>query len=229
MLTPEEKWFFDHHGFIILRQVVPPEDIELMIELGNQWHDMKLEELPPPLTSTSRNSAYNSTIAHWINNIQYGDAVFQRLVLNIEIMRVIIALTRSAPCLVDCALTKNYTTSDDINFHASGQDYGVENGEPHAGLLMLAPHWLMSQQERVLSVYPEATNVILTHPIICQFTTVPQPLLTSLSMPVIVSSLQKHSTTVQDVGQKHILALLFSTDTLITGRMVRCLKRNINI
>ncbi len=135
MLTAEEKWFFDHHGFIILRNVVPPDDIQLMIDLGNRWHEMKLEELPPPLTSTSRTSTYAATIAHWINNVQYGDPVFQRLVINIEIMRVIISLTRGAPCLVDCALTKNYKTSDDIKFHASGQDYGVENGEPHAGFI----------------------------------------------------------------------------------------------
>ncbi len=138
MLTPDEKWFFDHHGFIILHQVVPPDDIQLMIELGNRWHDMTLEELPPPLTSTSRSGASSPTIAHWINHVQYGDAAFQRLVLNPEIMRVIIALTRETPCLVDCALTKNYTTSDDINFHASGQDYGVEKGEPYAGFLNAA-------------------------------------------------------------------------------------------
>lgn len=135
MLTPKEKWFFDHHGFIILRKVVPPEDIKIMIELGNRWHDMELEELPQPLTSTSKAGNHSPTIAHWINNIQYGHEVFQRLVLNMEIMRVIIALTRAAPCLVDCALTKNYTTSDDINFHASGQDYSVENGEPRAGFI----------------------------------------------------------------------------------------------
>ena len=138
MLTPDEKWFFDHHGFIILHQVVPPDDIQLMIELGNRWHDMTLEELPPPLTSTSRSGARSPTIAHWINHVQYGDTAFQRLVLNPEIMRVIIALTRETPCLVDCALTKNYTTSDDINFHASGQDYGVEKGEPYAGFLNAA-------------------------------------------------------------------------------------------
>lgn len=135
MLTPDEKWFFDHHGFIILRKVVPPDDIELMIELGNRWHDMTLDELPPPLTSTSRTNDYTSTIAHWINNVHYGDTAFQRLVLNIDIMRVVIALTRGSPCLVDCALTKNYKTSDDIHFHASGQDYGVEEGEPYAGFI----------------------------------------------------------------------------------------------
>ena len=135
MLTPHEKWFFDHHGFIILRSVVSSEDVERMIELGNQWHDMTLAELPPPLTSTSRNGDASPTIAHWINHIQYGDPVFQRLVLNREIMRVIIALTRGTPCLVDCALTKNCTTSDDIHFHAAGQDYSVDESGPRAGFL----------------------------------------------------------------------------------------------
>jgi len=138
MLTPDEKWFFDHHGFIILRQVVSPEAVQLMVGLGNRWHNMTLEELPPPLTSTSRSGTHSPTIAHWINHVQYGNLVFQQLVLNLEIMRVIIALTRGTPCLVDCALTKNYTTSDDINFHAAGQDYGVEKSEPHAGFLNAA-------------------------------------------------------------------------------------------
>ena len=135
MLKPEEKWFFDHHGFIILRKVVSTEDIQLMIDFGNLWHSMSLEELPPPLTSTSKRGNHSETIAHWINHIHYGDEVFQRLVLNPAIMRVIISLTRGAPCLVDTALTKNYKKSDDIHFHASGQDYGIEEGEPHAGFL----------------------------------------------------------------------------------------------
>ncbi len=138
MLTSDEKWFFDHHGFIILRQVVPVEDIRLMIELGDLWHQMSLEALPPPLTSTSRTGTHSPTIAHWINHVQYGHQVFQRLVLNVEIMRVIIALTRNTPCLVDCALTQNHKTSDDIGFHAAGQDYGVENGMPYAGFLNAA-------------------------------------------------------------------------------------------
>ena len=48
MLTPEEKWFFDHHGFIHLRGVVHPDDLTRMIELADVWHDMALDELPPP-------------------------------------------------------------------------------------------------------------------------------------------------------------------------------------
>lgn len=138
MLAPHEKWFFDHHGFIILRKVVPPEEIERMIHLGEQWHASPLDSLPPPLTSTSRIGDRSSTIAHWINHIQYGDPVFQRLVLNLEIMRVIIALTRGTPCLVDCALTQNHQTSDDIHFHAAGQDYGIKDETPRAGFLNAA-------------------------------------------------------------------------------------------
>lgn len=135
MLTDKESWFFDHHGFIILRNVVSKEDIERMIELGNRWHDMPLEELPSPLTSTSRIGDRSQTIAHWINHIHYADEVFQQLVLNRKIMRVVIALTRGTPCLVDTALTRNFKESDDITFHAAGKDYGVENGSPHAGFL----------------------------------------------------------------------------------------------
>ena len=135
MLTTEEKWFFDHHGFIHLRDVVPPDDLRRMIQLADVWHDMALEELPPPLASTSRSGQHTPTIAHWINHVQYGDVAFQRLALNADIMRVIIALTQGTPCLVDCALTKNYRTSDDISFHAAGKDYSVVQGQPRAGFL----------------------------------------------------------------------------------------------
>jgi len=135
MLTKEETWFFDHHGFIILPQVVPPEEISRMINLGNLWHDMPMEELPPPLTSTSKVGDRSSTIAHWINHVHYVDEVFQRLVLNPEIMRVVITLTRGTPCLVDSALTRNFRDSDDITFHAAGKDYGVVDSMPHAGFL----------------------------------------------------------------------------------------------
>lgn len=130
-----EKWFFDHHGFIILRDIVPPDDIGRMIELCNLWHESPTENLPAPLTSTSRSGDRSTTIAHWINHVHYADETFQRLVLNPHIMRVIIALTRGATCLVDSALTRNFRESDDIGFHASGQDYGIENGAPHAGFI----------------------------------------------------------------------------------------------
>ena len=96
-------------------------------------------------------------------------------------MRVIIALTRETPCLVDCALTKNYTTSDDIKFHASGQDYGVENGEPHAGFINAGTSLVDVPEGTGLSVFPVATSETLSHPTICQFTMGPP---TVINVPV---------------------------------------------
>ena len=139
MLTDQEKWYFDHHGFIILPQVILGDDIERMLELGDRWHGMPLEDLPHPLTSTAdTHPDYSPTIARWINHIQYSDPVFQRLALNPEIMRVIISLTHSYPVLVDTALTKNYRTSDDIHFHASDQEYEIIDDKPFAGFLNAA-------------------------------------------------------------------------------------------
>ena len=139
MLTDQEKWYFDHHGFIILPQVILGGDIEWMLELGDRWHGMPLEDLPHPLTSTAdTHPDYSPTIARWINHIQYSDPVFQRLALNPEIMRVIISLTHSYPVLVDTALTKNHRTSDDIHFHASDQEYEIIDDKPFAGFLNAA-------------------------------------------------------------------------------------------
>ena len=139
MLTEKEKWYFDHHGFIILPKVVSCDELNRMIKLGEHWHSLPLNELPHPLTSTAdTHPDYSHTIARWINHVQYADPVFQRLVLNPEIMRIIISLTHYYPVLVDTALTKNDKTSDDIHFHAAGQDYRVIDGQPFAGFLNAA-------------------------------------------------------------------------------------------
>ena len=112
---------------------------------------------------------------------------FQRLVLNTEIMRVIIHLTRAAPCLVDCALTKNLTTSDDIKLHASGQDYGVEDGEPYAGFINAGTSLVdVPEGNRFRSVYPVVINATLNLQRICRFTMDHQQSSTFLLMQVIV-------------------------------------------
>ena len=46
LLAPTEKWFFDHHGYILLKDVVPKADIYRMIALGDRWHELPLEQLP---------------------------------------------------------------------------------------------------------------------------------------------------------------------------------------
>ena len=36
-LTEEEKWYFDLHGYLILRQVITPDEVLQMLKLGFNW------------------------------------------------------------------------------------------------------------------------------------------------------------------------------------------------
>ena len=38
MLTEEEKWRFDLHGYLVLKQAVSPADVERMIARSDEWH-----------------------------------------------------------------------------------------------------------------------------------------------------------------------------------------------
>jgi hypothetical protein len=135
LLTDEEKWFFDHHGFLILRGIISAEEVAEMKSLGEEWHS-RLTNLPAPLYSSSREHPdFSPNIAHWINRIEYGHPVFERLALNPEVLRVVIALTHGYPTLVDTALTRNTTASDDIRFHEVRGGYRMLDGEPFANFL----------------------------------------------------------------------------------------------
>lgn len=125
MLTPEEKWFFDLTGYIVLPQVVSPEDVQRMLELGDAWHDLPDEQLPPPLW-TYCDAHTEPTAARALDNVVYRDEVFQRLVLNPKIMRVVLALTGNRPQLLAASYTKNYKHNDEIPFH-NGHDGSLHN------------------------------------------------------------------------------------------------------
>ena len=207
MLSEKEKWFFDHHGYIILKDVVVKEDITRMIELGDRWHEMTLEELPPPLTSTAlSNPKASPTLARWINHVHYADETFQRLVLNRQIMRVILAFTRQNPCLVDTALTKNYRTSDEINFHAAGRDYQVEDGAPYAGFLNAAISLVDVPAGTGFVVCPAATNAISNYPTASRSTTDHPPSSMCRCKRATALFLPRHSTTAPKPGPRNIRA-----------------------
>ena len=36
-LTEEEKWYFDLHGFLVLRNVIPKDEIAEMLEVLRHW------------------------------------------------------------------------------------------------------------------------------------------------------------------------------------------------
>ncbi len=145
MLTDREKWLFDLHGFLLLKQVVSREDVQRMLALAEAWHAVEDADLPTPLSSY-RDSGTRPTTPRSIVRVEYADPVFQRLALNPEIMRVVLALTGNAPQLLQLALTKTFCHSDDILFHQGAvgglrnpaNDYQAANGEILATFLNAA-------------------------------------------------------------------------------------------
>jgi hypothetical protein len=125
MLTEEEKWRFDLHGYLVLKQAVTPEDVRYMVQLCDEWHAKEDSELPAPL-KTYRDTSTKPTTPRSINQIEYVDPVFERLILNKEIMRVVLALTDNAPQHVGSALAVNTKASDDLVFHG-GVSGGIHN------------------------------------------------------------------------------------------------------
>ena len=125
MLTEEEKWRFDLHGYLLLEQAVPAADVRRMVALCDDWHGRDDDALPAPLTSY-RDASTKPTTPRSINNVEYVDEVFQRLILNPEIMRVVLALTDNCPQHLGVALTRNTKDSDDLALHG-GASGGIHN------------------------------------------------------------------------------------------------------
>jgi len=125
MLTQKEKWFFDLTGYLVLPQVISPETVGKMLEIGNRWHDLPEGELPPPL-NTYHDDHTHETTPRAIDNVVYGDPIFQELVLNPQIMRVVLALTDFRPQLLAATYTRNFKNEDDTPLH-NGFEGGIRN------------------------------------------------------------------------------------------------------
>ena len=92
-LTDEEKWYFDLQGYLILRQVISPEKVQQLCNVIDQWFSMKKEDVPKPVNVNRRE--YTSHIG----NPHYGHQLFQDLVQNEHILRVVMGLMWNRPRL----------------------------------------------------------------------------------------------------------------------------------
>ena len=116
MLTDEEKWLFDLHGFLVLRQVITRDDLATMINQCDKWHAMTEDQLPPPMCSYE-DPEQKPNVARAILHAEYGHPVFDQLILNLSIMRVVLALTRERPQHLLSALTVNHSNTEEIELH----------------------------------------------------------------------------------------------------------------
>ena len=147
-LTEEEKWHYDLFGYLVLRQVVSPGEIERMLEIANGWFAAP-ETAPEPVNVTQDE---HSGV---LNNVQYGDRIFERLSLNEKVMRIVMGLMWNRPRLFNCALvlqkqrpisegekerlhrdTSGFEFPD--GFHNPHNDYQAGNGQIYSNFVNTA-------------------------------------------------------------------------------------------
>ena len=147
-LTEEEKWHYDLFGYLLLRQVVSPTEVERMLGMADNWF-ADSEAAPEPVNVTQ--DEYSGVL----NNIQYGDRIFERLSLNEKVLRVVMGLMWNRPRLFNCALVmqKQRPISDDEKerfhrdtsgfdfpdgFHNPHNDYQAGNGQIYSNFVNTA-------------------------------------------------------------------------------------------
>ena len=147
-LTEEEKWHYDLFGYLVLRQVVSPAEVERMLAVANGWF-ADPEAAPEPVNVTQ--DEYSGVLG----NIQYGDQIFERLSLNEKVLRVVMGLMWNRPRLFNCALVlqKQHPISEDEKerlhrdtsgfefpdgFHNPHNDYQAGDGQIYSNFVNTA-------------------------------------------------------------------------------------------
>ena len=98
-LTEEEKWYFDLHGYLILRQVITPDEVLQMLKIANNWleHPDQAPESIKVMVEEYRGV---------INPLPYGHRIFERTSLNQKALRIVMGLMWNRPRLFNCALVQ---------------------------------------------------------------------------------------------------------------------------
>ncbi len=147
-LTEEEKWHYDLFGYLVLRQVISPTEVERMLEIAKEWF-ADPEAAPEPVNVNQDD--YSGVL----NNVQYGDRIFERLSLNEKVMRIVMGLMWNRPRLFNCALVmqKQRPIGEDEKerlhrdtsgfdfpdgFHNPHNDYQAGNGQIYSNYVNTA-------------------------------------------------------------------------------------------
>ena len=77
MLTEEEKWRFDLHGYLVLKQAVAASEVERMVALSDEWHALEDADLPEPLRTVF--CRYSTAYASWSPGARPMEDFRQRL------------------------------------------------------------------------------------------------------------------------------------------------------
>ena len=59
-MNEEEKWYFDTHGYIIVRNVLSRKDVDHLIEKFEEWRKLPKDEVPTPMNRNLELSVFQN-------------------------------------------------------------------------------------------------------------------------------------------------------------------------
>ena len=71
-MDEEEKWYFDTHGYIIVRNVLSKKDAEYLIERFEEWRKLPDDEVPAPMNRSLETRVFQNM--HYIEK-KYQDLI----------------------------------------------------------------------------------------------------------------------------------------------------------
>jgi len=117
-MNEEEKWYFDTHGYIIVRNVLSKKDAEYLIEKFEEWRKLPDDEVPAPMNRNLELSVFQ--------NMHYIEKKYQDLILEPRIMKYVSSLLLHNPRLMFCSLIRQ--KKDDKRKHKKKIQELLKNG-----------------------------------------------------------------------------------------------------
>ena len=91
-MSEDEKWFFDTHGYIIVKNVLSKEKADYLIDKFEKWRSMPEKEIPAPVTISPNKNVFQ--------NIHYVEKLYHDLVVNDLIMKYVSSVLLHNPRLM---------------------------------------------------------------------------------------------------------------------------------
>ncbi len=129
LLTDDEKWTFDLHGYLVLPGVIDTRRLDAMLTVIRHWLAIDAADVPKPLIRHCQEPCKTH-----IDHIQYGNPLFAELASDPEIMRVVCGLMFAAPRLFHCNFTMMERCDEEPwSFHRDDSGYKFPPGfrNPH--------------------------------------------------------------------------------------------------
>jgi ectoine hydroxylase-related dioxygenase (phytanoyl-CoA dioxygenase family) len=98
LMSEKENWFFDTHGYMIVKNVITKDEANYLIDKFESWSQLPDEKVPHPLKRSLESTVFQ--------NMHYVDEKYQDLILNHRIMKYVSSILLHNPRLMFSSVIK---------------------------------------------------------------------------------------------------------------------------